>query len=128
MDVVVCSLRVNDTVYSVGAVYLSIMNLPRSQRYLRQNVLLVSMIPGPKEPKHDINTYLSPLVDELKVFWDGVVMKVASGASKTFRSALLCCGCDLPAGRKVCGFLGHGAMLGCSKCLKEFPGGVGELN
>ena len=29
---------------------------------------------------------------------------------------------DLPAGRKVCGFLGHNATLGCSKCSKKFPG------
>uniref|UniRef100_A0A1X7VI87 Uncharacterized protein n=1 Tax=Amphimedon queenslandica TaxID=400682 RepID=A0A1X7VI87_AMPQE len=28
--------------------------------------------------------------------------------------------CDIPAARKVCGFLGHAAMLGCSKCLKTF--------
>jgi len=34
--------------------------------------------------------------------------------------------CDLPAGRKVCGFLSHSATLGCSKCLKEFPGAVGN--
>lgn len=33
--------------------------------------------------------------------------------------------CDIPAGRKICGFLGHTARLGCTKCLKEFTGGVG---
>ena len=30
--------------------------------------------------------------------------------------------CDIP----VCGFLAHSANYGCSKCLKKFPGGVGE--
>lgn len=39
--------------------------------------------------------------------------------------AILCVACDLPAGRKTCGFLGHTANLGCSKCLKCFSGGVG---
>ena len=29
--------------------------------------------------------------------------------------------CDVPAARKVAGFLSHAARLGCSKCLKEFP-------
>lgn len=29
--------------------------------------------------------------------------------------------CDLPAGRKIGGFLGHGALKGCSRCLKSFP-------
>ena len=41
------------------------------------------------------------------------------------RGALLCIACDIPACRKVCGFLGHSATLGCSKHLKRFPGGFG---
>lgn len=36
--------------------------------------------------------------------------------------------CDFPAGQKLCGFLGHSAKLGCSKCYKEFPGSVGVMN
>uniref|UniRef100_A0A1X7TFZ4 Uncharacterized protein n=1 Tax=Amphimedon queenslandica TaxID=400682 RepID=A0A1X7TFZ4_AMPQE len=31
--------------------------------------------------------------------------------------------CDISAARKVCGFLGHAAKLGCSKCLKSFETG-----
>lgn len=34
--------------------------------------------------------------------------------------------CDIPAGRKLCGFLGHNACLGCSKCYKIFPSSVGH--
>ena len=30
-------------------------------------------------------------------------------------------GCDIPAARKVCGFVGHRALKGCSKCLLSFP-------
>ena len=44
------------------------------------------------------------------------------------RGALLCVACDLPAGKKVAGFLGHTAKLGCSKCLKVFPGGFGSTD
>lgn len=36
--------------------------------------------------------------------------------------------CDIPAGRKLCGFLGHSAHKGCSKCLKSFPGTVGNMD
>ena len=36
--------------------------------------------------------------------------------------------CDLPAGRKVGGFLGHSAHLGCSRCLKCFVGRLGEMD
>ena len=38
------------------------------------------------------------------------------------KAALLCISTDIPAVRKVCGFLGHAARLGCSKCTKEFEG------
>ena len=38
------------------------------------------------------------------------------------------CSCDLPAGRKLCGFLGHSAHLGCSKCKKEFVSGQHGLD
>lgn len=37
------------------------------------------------------------------------------------KAALLCAGCDIPAARKVCGFVGHGGYRGCSKCLLTFP-------
>ena len=37
--------------YSVGAIYLVIMNLPRSVRFKRCNVILIGILPGPSEPK-----------------------------------------------------------------------------
>ena len=52
----------------------------------------------------------------------------SSVVKEVVRCALLCCACDLPAGRKVCGFLGHSASLGCSKCLNSFKGTVGNMN
>jgi hypothetical protein len=42
-------------------------------------------------------------------------------SSYTVRAALLCFISDIPATRKVCGFPGFIATLGCSKCLKMFP-------
>ena len=36
---------------SVGVMYLTILNLPRSLRYKRENTLLIGIIPGPTEPK-----------------------------------------------------------------------------
>ncbi len=46
--------------------------------------------------------------------------------TKLVRCALLCIACDIPASRKVSGFLDHTANLGCSKCMKNFPGAVGQ--
>ena len=50
------------SLYSVSALYM--MNLPRSERFKLENVMLVGIIPGPHEPKLTINSYLQPLVAE----------------------------------------------------------------
>lgn len=64
------------TTYSVGVMYLVLMNLPRSERFKRENVILVGVIPGPCKAPLTINTYLLPLVDELLKLWDtGVSVK-----------------------------------------------------
>lgn len=36
--------------YKVGAIYLTIINLPRALRFRQENVILVGLIPGPCEP------------------------------------------------------------------------------
>ena len=43
------------------------------------------------------------------------------------RCALLGVSCDIPAGRK-CGFVGHSAKLGCSRCVKQFGGTFGNID
>ena len=110
--------------YSVGAMYLSVFNLPRTKRYKLHNICLIGIIPGPREPEITVNSYLKPLVQDLLEFWEGKQVRVNSGSHverSLLRCAIICCSCDLPAGRKLCGFLGHSAHLGCSKCLKFFP-------
>lgn len=99
---------------------MTILNLPRKQRYLQENVILIGIIPGPHEPKM-INSLLRPLVDELCKLWTGVMLKNVHGAQVIIRAALICVACDVPAARKVCGFLSHNALHGCSKCLCKFP-------
>ena len=68
------------------------------------------------------------MVEELKGFWSGKELTCNNGGKKMFKRALLCVACDLPGGRKTFGFLGHSARLGCARCLKEFPGGVGRMD
>lgn len=53
-------------------------------------------------------------------------LNIHGKGSQLVKCALLCVACDIPACRKVNGFLGHSATLGCSKCLKKFPGSVGN--
>ena len=111
---------------SVGAIYLVVLNLPREMRYIRENMILAGIIPGPKEPSLNINSYLTPLVLELKEFYDGVNLPCISQDGlhfqlKCIRLALVGVMCDLPATRKVCGFVSYNAYHGCSRCMKTFP-------
>jgi len=82
--------------YSVSVICLVVMNLPRNERFKIENVILVSVIPGPHEPSGNINTYLSPLVDKLLVLWEGWRV-----GSEILEGVLLCVALDLPAARKV---------------------------
>lgn len=108
--------------YSAGAIYLVIQNLPGTERYKLENIMLVGIIPGPKEPK-TMDHYLKPLVGDLNKLFIGVKMKNSYSlfGETTIRAIVSCVVCDLPAVRKVCGFLSYVAKFGCSKCLKEFP-------
>ena len=76
-------------------------------------------MPGPSEPKR-MSPFLDLLVDELLQLWRGVSISIASVRSFNICTALLCFISDIPATRKVCGFLGFNARLRFSKCLKEF--------
>ena len=118
------------TAFSVGVLYLSVMNLPRHLRYKRENIIIVGIIPGPNEPQ-SLNPFLQPLVKDLKKLWKGVNLQIQTPSGiveQVVHCAVLGVGCDIPAARKACGFLGHSAKLGCSKCFKEFPGTVGNMN
>ena len=105
--------------YSVGAIYIAILNLPHRLRYKRENMLLVGVIPGPHEPRLHINYFLEPVVDDLLKLWEGVQMDTAEGNQRV-QAVLLCNSSDIPAMRKVGGFVGHAALKGCSRCLRNF--------
>ena len=101
--------------HSVGAIYASINNLPRQLRYQMENVLLLAVIPGPREPAQ-MSSIVTLLVDELKelrlgAHINGTVVKAAIG----------CIASDLPAARKAAGFISHSSTFHCSHCLKRFP-------
>lgn len=108
------------TVYSVGVIYITFLNLPRLVRFKRENIIIVGIIPGPREPSLHMNSFLSPLVSDLLDLWKGVDLTLPDGKVAKFRCALLGVSCDLPAGRKVCGFLSYMANLGCTRCYQGF--------
>ena len=109
------------TQYSVGVLYLTILNLLHSIRFKPENVLIAGIIPGPSEPKqYGMNCYLQPLVKELNSLWsDGISIETDSG-SVLVRAALITTVCDIPATSELGGFLGHASKRGCWKCNREF--------
>ena len=73
-----------------------------------------------------MNSFLYPLVQELKELWSDVIIDCPSHPEShplkniPIHAALTCCACDIPATRKLCEFVGHSAKLECSKCTKVF--------
>ena len=58
--------------------------------FKEENIIIVGIMPGPHEPLKTTNSYLTPLVEELKQLWSGVVMKTRDGMSVIVRCALIC--------------------------------------
>ena len=54
--------------------YVTVLNLPRNERFLQENFIILCVIPGPKEPSKNINSFLRPFATELKDLWGGVIM------------------------------------------------------
>lgn len=113
---------------SYGVIYLAIMNLPRADRFKKENILIIGIIPPFEHEPDTLNTFLKPMVEELNEFWNPGVRLYTAESPKfklLYKIALMCVACDVPAARKCCGFKGHAANYGCSRCKKFFPGGVG---
>ena len=112
---------------SIGVIYVALLNLPRKTRFLRKNIIIIGIIPAMNKEPSTLNSFLNPFVKELKVLYNGIQLKTHLHPGGTnVRAALICVSADIPALRKLCGFLGHNATLGCSKCYKIFSGRVSE--
>ena len=66
----------SSSTHSTGALYGVIMNLPPSERFKPENMLVALIMPGPREASlHQINNYISPFVNQLLDLWNGVPLK-----------------------------------------------------
>ena len=54
--------RFKHTQYSIGAVYIAVMNLPRHLRFRTENMILCGIIPGPHECRGNVNQFWKPLL------------------------------------------------------------------
>jgi len=77
------------------------------------------MISGPKQPRNDIDVYLSPLIDDLKLMWDQGVEVFDGFANETFKmhAMLFCTINDFPAYGNLSGYSvkGHKACPICEE-------------
>lgn len=104
---------------SVGALYMTCLNLPPHLRYKDENMYLVGIIPGPEEPSvHQINHFLRYIVDDLTALWHGVYLTrtFEYPHGRVVRAALIPLVADVPAVRKTAGYVGHNANILCSFC------------
>jgi hypothetical protein len=109
------------TMHSSGTIFLSIQNLPRSQRFLPCNISVAGVMPGPKEP-HVVHYILQPSIEELVLLYqNGLLVHVENEIEPiTIRCCLFSINCDLPAKAKVAGHSGHAAINGCAHCIQQF--------
>ncbi|XP_058746975.1 uncharacterized protein LOC131619954 [Vicia villosa] len=110
------NLNTNHTSWSV---LLMIYNLSPRLCMKRKYVMLSMMISGPKQLGNDIDVYLSPLIDDLKVLWEeGVdVFDAHSGEQFNMRAMLFCTINDFPTYGNLSGYKvkGHKACPICEK-------------
>ena len=107
------------TNHSSWPVLLVIYNLPPWLCMKRKYLILSMMISGPKQPGNDIDVYLGPLIEDLKLLWDeGVdVCDGFSGENFKLRALLFCTINDFPAYGNLSGYStkGHKACPICEE-------------
>ncbi|XP_058766672.1 uncharacterized protein LOC131640279 [Vicia villosa] len=109
-------------------VLLVIYNLSPSICMKRKYVLLSMMISGPKQPGNDIDVYLKPLIEDLKILWQGIdVFDGYSQENFKMRAMLFCTINDFPAYGNLSGYSvkGHKACPICEEntCFEQLKYG-----
>lgn len=104
---------------SSGVLFMTCLNLPPEERLKEENVYLIGILPGRKQQTH-LDELLQPLINDLLRYWETGVHFIGIPGLELphlIQCALIQLICDLPAARKVAGFLGHSASSNCSVCF-----------
>ena len=102
--------KIAGKVASVGSIVLSCLLLPPDMRHKIENLCLVGIIPGPREPSgEEIDHFLRPLVDVMKKSWEhGAIYRTHEYPhGRLVRSAIALSVNDLPMARKIMGIANH---------------------
>ncbi|WVZ13968.1 hypothetical protein V8G54_011534 [Vigna mungo] len=105
--------------HSSWPIMLMIYNLSPLLWMKRKYVMFSMMISGPKQPGNDIDVYLKPLIDDLKLLWEEGVEVFDSDVEDNFRlrAMLFCTINDFPAYGNLSGYSvkGHFACPICEE-------------
>ncbi|QRV91932.1 Transposase family tnp2 [Ceratobasidium sp. AG-Ba] len=76
--------------YSVGACYMVLNNIPRHLQFLRENIALCIIFPGPREPTdYALEQMVEPLVNDLLELKQGIHMNVRCGDPPIYEEKLV---------------------------------------
>ncbi|GKF39054.1 hypothetical protein Tco_0119115, partial [Tanacetum coccineum] len=107
--------------YSMWSMILTTCNMPPWLYMKESSFMLTLLIPGPKSPGKDIDVYLRPLIDDLKVLWDkkGVeTTDIVLQQKFNMRAMLLWTINNFLAQSSLSGWSGQGYKA-CPTCNKE---------
>ncbi|XP_021746079.1 uncharacterized protein LOC110711949 [Chenopodium quinoa] len=110
------------TQHSTWPVLLVIYNLLLWLCTKRKYVMLSLLITGPRQPGHDIDVYLEPLVDDLRKMWDEGVSVYDAHKNEMFlmRAALMWTINDFLAYGNLSGYKNKGYKA-CPICIDDTP-------
>lgn len=106
--------------YSCWPVILTPYNLPPTLCMKKPFTFLSLIIPGPKSPKGNLDVYLQPLIEELKMLWEVGVSTYDVSKKQNFQMkvALLWTISDFPAYGMLSGWSTAG-RLACPYCMEK---------
>ncbi|KAG8939771.1 hypothetical protein FRC04_005977 [Tulasnella sp. 424] len=107
--------------WSIGAIYLICLNLPPHHRFRTENVFLVGVIPGPREPSlEQVNHFIAPIISAFQTLWDPGLWVPATSLhpdGRLVRAIIALLIADLLGARHMAGFTFPGHRLFCSYCM-----------
>ncbi|XP_071709379.1 uncharacterized protein [Rutidosis leptorrhynchoides] len=108
--------------YSMWPVILTTYNTPPWICMKESSLMLTLLIPGPKSPGKDIDVYLRPLVDELKILWSEGVVTHDSVTNTYFqmKAMLIWTVNYYPASSSLSDWSGQGYKA-CPTCNEDTP-------
>jgi hypothetical protein len=102
--------------HQVWPIVLQCYNLAPEQRFQEENIICSGVIPGPRKPK-DIDSFLYPLIRELKILHHGVTTyNGATTSDFSLCAHVITVTADMPARDMLMGLAGYNSRHYCNYC------------